>query len=102
MTTPSETDPAEALRLVAIVEMAPEHAEAGQRYEDAVLDLLDQHHGSIEWRMRGTDGKTEIHLISFQSRAGYESFLVDPNRLAYRAELGDTAPTTRVVEVHEV
>jgi hypothetical protein len=42
-----------------------------------------------------------VHLIRFRSRAGYESFMVDTDRLAYRAELGDAAPSTRVVEVRE-
>ena len=35
------TTSGEALLLVAVVEMAPGHAEAGRRYEDAVLALLD-------------------------------------------------------------
>lgn len=87
--------------LVAIVEMAPEHAEAGERYEDAVLALLARHGGSVERRLHGTDSPTEVHLIRFQSRAGYESFVVDPDRLDHRDRLGDAAPTTRVIEVRE-
>jgi hypothetical protein len=85
--------------LVAIVDMAPGEAEAGQQYEDAVLALLDRHGGSIEQRLRGTDSAAEVHLIRFGSRAGYESFLVDPERLDHRAKLGAAAPTTRVIEV---
>ena len=88
--------------LVAIVEMAPGQAAAGQRYEDAVLGLLDRHGGSVERRLRGTDSATEVHLIRFRSRGGYESFMVDPDRLAYRDSLGDAAPDTRVLEVREL
>ena len=91
----------ESLFLVAIVEMAPGHAEAGARYEDAVLELLDRHGGSLERRMRGTDSTTEVQLIRFGSRTGYESFMVDPDRLAHRERIGDAAPTTRVIEVRE-
>jgi hypothetical protein len=43
-----------------------------------------------------------VHVIRFDARAGYESFLVDPERAALRAALGEAAPTTRVIEVHEV
>ena len=93
--------PNDELLLVAIVEMAPGHAEAGARYEDAVLELLDRHGGSLERRMRGTDSTTEVQLIRFRSRAGYESFMVDPDRLGHRERVGDAAPTTRVIEVRE-
>lgn len=98
---PSE-NPAGELLLVAIVEMAPENVRAGQRYEDAVLGLLDRHGGSVERRMRSTDSPTEVHLIRFRSRTGYESFMVDPDRLDYRHRLGKAAPNTRVLEVHDM
>jgi hypothetical protein len=96
---PRENSPSEALLLVAVVDMAPGRAEAGQRYEDAVLALLERHGGSVEQRLRSTDETTEVHVIRFQARAGYESFMLDPERLDQRARLGDAAPTTRVVQV---
>ena len=98
---PSE-NPSGELLLVAIVEMAPGYAAAGERYEDAVLGLLDRHGGSIERRMRNTDSPDEVHVIRFRSRAGYESFMVDPDRLDYRDRIGDAAPKTRVLEVRDV
>ena len=88
--------------LVAVVEMAPGHTEAGQRYENAVLDLLGRHGGAVERRMRGTDSPTEVHVIRFRSRAGYASFLADPERLDHRTRLGDAAPATRVIEVGDL
>jgi hypothetical protein len=90
------------LLLVAIVEMSSGQEIAGQEYEDAVLALLDRHGGRVERRMRSRDSASEVHIIRFQSRAGYESFMVDPDRLAYRAKIGDAAPTTRVLEVHDL
>lgn len=99
--TTGETDPNEEVLLVAIVEMAPGHADEGAAYEDAVLGLLARHGGSVERRMRRTDSADEVHVIRFGSRAGYESFLVDPDRLDYRAKLGDAAPTTEVLEVRD-
>lgn len=92
----------EGLLLVAVVEMVPGHTSTGQEYEDAVLALLDRHGGSVERRLRGTDPATEVHVIRFRSRAGYESFLVDPDRLAYRDRIGAAAPTTRVIEVRDL
>lgn len=102
MMTPSGNDLSGELLLVAIVEMAPGSAMAGQRYEDTVLGLLDRHGGSVERRMRSMDSATEVHIIRFRSRAGYESFMVDPDRLDYRDRIGDAAPTTRVLEVREL
>ena len=102
VTMPSETELSGELLLVAIVEMSPGQAAAGQRYEDTVSGLLGRHGGSVERRMRGTDSATEVQLIRFRSRAGYESFMVDPHRLGYRDGIGDAAPTTRVIEVRDL
>jgi hypothetical protein len=90
------------LTLVAIVEYADRAEAAGQRYEDAVLALLDRHGGRLERRLRGTDGRSEVHVITFAARTGYESFLVDPERAALRAGLGDTAPNLRAIEAYDV
>lgn len=88
--------------LVAIVEMAAGQEAAGQQYEDAVLTLLDRHDGAIERRVRSSDSATEVHVIRFGSRAGYESFMVDPERVSLREQAGEAAPTTRVLEVRDV
>ncbi|MEU1842206.1 hypothetical protein GA0070622_6066 [Micromonospora sediminicola] len=87
--------------LVALVDLSAD-APAGRRYEDAVLALLDRHGGRLERRLRTGDGQTEVHVIRFTARAGLDAFLADPERAALRAELGDAAPTTRVLEVHDV
>jgi hypothetical protein len=102
MTTSSENSQTGELLLVAVVEMAPGNAAAGQKYEDSVLGLLGRHGGLVERRMRGMDSATEVQIIRFRSRAGYESFMVDPDRLGYRDKLGNAAPTTRVLEVYDV
>ncbi|KKJ95527.1 hypothetical protein LQ51_26700 [Micromonospora sp. HK10] len=94
-------EPAGVLRLVALVDLGAD-AEAGRRYEDAVLALLGRHGGRLERRLRTGDGGTEVHVIRFAARAGYDGFLVDPERVALRAELGDAAPRTQVLEVRDV
>lgn len=88
--------------LVALVEMAADAAEAGQRYEDEVLALLPRHGGTLERRLREPATGNEVHVIRFAGRAGYESFMVDPDRLALRARYAGTAPSARVLEVAEV
>ena len=90
------------LRIVALVEMAAGHAEAGGRYEDEVLALLGRYGGTVERRLRTADGSSEVQILAFESRAGYEAVLTDPQRSALRAALGDAAPTTRVLEVSDV
>lgn len=95
-------EPGEEVLLVAIVEMAPGHAGAGQQYEDAVLGWLGRHGGSVERRLRTADGGTEVQVLRFATRAGLEAAVRDPDRLAYRERLGDAVPTTRVLEVGDV
>lgn len=102
MTTQAESEPDAGLLLVAIVQMAAGNAGAGREYEDFVLARLGQHGGRLERRTRTADGGTEVHLIRFSSRTGYESFLADPDRTAYREQLGDAAPATKVLEVRDV
>ncbi|MET7750538.1 GNAT family N-acetyltransferase [Micromonospora sp. NPDC005367] len=93
-------DPAGTVRLAVLVELPD--VEAGQRYEDAVLALLGRHGGRLERRLRTDDGRTEVHVIRFATPEGQESFLADPERVALRAALGDAAPVSQVLPVHDV
>ena len=94
-----EAGGADSLLLVAIVDMSPTDPGRGRQYEDAVLALLPRHGGSLERRLHSTDAHSEVHLIRFASRAGYEAFMADPDRLSLRATLAEAAPATRVIEV---
>lgn len=102
MTTSTANNPDGQVLLAAIVEMAAGAAETGQRYEDYVLGLLGRHGGTLERRTRTDDATMEVHLIRFGNRAGYDSFLADPDRQAYRQRIGNHAPQTRVIEVRDV
>ena len=90
-----------SLLLVAIVDMSPGDPARGKEYENAVLGLLPRHGGALEQRLHSTDAHSEVHLIRFESRAGYDAFLNDPDRLSLRADFAGAAPTTRVIEVAE-
>ncbi len=85
--------------LVAVViEVPREHVERFQRYEDRVLPLLASHGGRLERRVRTADSTAEVHLLSFDSEAGYRAYLSDPERVRSRMLLGDRGITQRVLE----
>lgn len=96
------TPAAPRLRIAVVVDMPEEDREAGQRYEDLALPLLARHGGRLEQRLRTEDSSTEVHLLSFASREGYDAFLADPQRAEYREQLGEVRLSSRVLEVHEV
>ena len=77
-------------------------ASAFQAYEAAVLPLLPRHGGRLERRLRSHDGLAEVHVVSFQSRAGYESYIRDPERLAYHGLLASVDVRQRLLEVADV
>jgi ribosomal protein S18 acetylase RimI-like enzyme len=85
------------LTLAAIVDASAEDAAAVNAYEDAVLALLDRHGGRLERRIRTDDRRTEVQIISFADRGGFDAFLADPERTVLRAEIGPAAPEARVV-----
>ncbi|GID26600.1 hypothetical protein [Paractinoplanes brasiliensis] len=92
---------ADGLLLVAVVDMSPGDPARGKQYEDAVLALLPRHGGTLQQRLHSTDARSEVHVIRFESRAGYNTFMSDPDRLSLRASFAEAAPTTRVIEVAE-
>lgn len=75
-------EPPPGLTLALVVDLGAEAVEAFDAYENRVLPLLARHGGALERRLRTADGRTEIHLLSFASRAGYEAYLADPDRAA--------------------
>ncbi|AVT40715.1 N-acetyltransferase [Plantactinospora sp. BB1] len=97
------SEPRSRIRLVAVLDVPEEHLAAFARYEERVLALLAGHGGRLEQRLRTGDGRTEVHLLSFTGRDGYDSYLADPRRAAYRAEeLPGVELAARVLEVSEV
>jgi uncharacterized protein (DUF1330 family) len=73
------------VQLCVLLWVRPGATEALIAYEDKVLALLGEHGGRIRQRARtgGADGApTEIQLIEFASRAGYDGFMADERRTA--------------------
>ena len=58
-------------------------------FEDHVLPLLNRHGGKLVQRWRNTQGVVihsegappfELHLVSFESEAGFQAYVNDPER----------------------
>ena len=67
-----------------------------------MLPLLPRHGGRLERRLRSRDGLSEVHVVSFDSRAGYEAYLADPERAAHRSLLDGADVDQRLLDVIEV
>ena len=78
-------------------------AEAGfQAYESAVLPLLQRHGGRLERRLRTNDALTEVHIVSFESQEGFQSYLADQERQSHKGLLDGLDVTQRVLVVDDV
>lgn len=85
-----------------IADMQPDAALAFRDYEDQVLPLMSRHRGRLERRLRSPEGTSEVHVVSFESRAHYDLYISDPERLAHRHRLAGVAVEQRVLEVVDV
>jgi hypothetical protein len=90
------------ITLVLIVDVPPGAVAAFLEYEDRVLPLLARHGGLLERRLRGGDGLTEVHVVSFPSQAAYDDYVGDPERLAHRMLLDGVPLQQRLLEVVDV
>ncbi len=88
---------------IAMVADIPGGAEAGfQAYESAVLPLLERHGGLLERRLRTGDALTEVHIVSFESQEGFQSYLADEERQSHRGLLEGLDVAQRVLLVEDV
>lgn len=94
-------DPAR-FTVVLVAELGTAAAEPFDAYERQVLPLLGRHGGRLERRLRTADGRTEVHLLSFPSRTGFDAYRADPAREALRPLLAGLDLSQRVLEVHDV
>ncbi len=91
-----------AVTFVAAIDVPERGREAYLSYERAVLRLLERHGGRLERRLNTSGGLTEVHIVSFGSNAGYQSYLGDPERNAARRLLGDVELRQRLLPVVDV
>jgi uncharacterized protein (DUF1330 family) len=90
------------LLLVQIVRVPTEGIVTFQRYEASVLPLLPKHGGRFERRLRGDDGRIEVHVVSFPSYEELEAYRSDPERQRLLPLLEESGAETELIEVTEV
>jgi enamine deaminase RidA (YjgF/YER057c/UK114 family) len=101
ITGPVITEPVAAprLQLALVVDLPADAVAPFAAYERRVLPLLARHGGRLDRRLRTADGRTEIHLLSFADRAGYDAYAADPDRAAAAPLLDGLDVRRRVLEV---
>jgi enamine deaminase RidA (YjgF/YER057c/UK114 family) len=87
------------LTLALIVDLEPDAVAPFAAYERRVLPLLARHGGRLDRRLHTADGATEVHLLSFADRAGYDAYLADPDRAAAGRLLDGLDVGRRLLEV---
>ena len=90
------------LTFVMVADIPPGAEPAFQRYESLVLPLLGGHGGRLERRLRTDDSLNEVHIVSFESQDGYESYVADEERQSHRAVLAGADIVQRLLQVHDV
>lgn len=90
------------LTLVLVADLPADVVATFRRYEDAVLPLLARHGGRLERRLRTGDGRTEVHVVSFDDQAGLDACLADPERVAHRVLLDGVELEQRLLRVTDV
>ncbi len=90
------------LTLAMIADVSPEAVTSFRTYEREVLALLPRHGGRLQRRLRSDDGLSEMHLVSFESRDGYENYLTDPERQGHRPLIDGKGVKQRLLEVTDV
>ncbi|HLB22845.1 MAG TPA: hypothetical protein VJP07_02005 [Dehalococcoidia bacterium] len=91
-----------SLTLVQIVRIPAEGIEAFQRFESRVLPLMPKYGGVLERRLRGDDGRTEVHVISFPSREALQRYMDDPERTQYVSLKDQSGAVSELIEMTDV
>jgi enamine deaminase RidA (YjgF/YER057c/UK114 family) len=94
--------PQAPITLVLVVDLAADAVEPFEAYERRVLPLLERHGGRLDRRLRTADGHTEIHVLSFADRSGYDAYVAEPDRAAARRVLDGLDIDRRLLEVTDV
>lgn len=90
------------LTFVMVADLPTDAVAAFQRFESLVLPLLARHGGRLERRLRTADALNEIHVVSFDSQSGYESYMADEERQSHKSLLDGLEVMQRLFEVQDV
>lgn len=101
--TPRAEETANAGCVVVLVARIPEGGvELFNRYEDAVLPLLQAHGGLLQRRLRSADARAEVHLVWFPSASALDAFRADPARAAAQPWLVESGTESEVLQLEDV
>jgi hypothetical protein len=95
-------DRPEGVLLVQTIRVPLEGVDAFRRFEAAVLPLLPEHEARLERRLRTSDGRVEIHIVSFPSREALDRYRTDPRRQEHLHLLHESQAAVDLVEVTDV
>jgi hypothetical protein len=95
-------EPQAGLTLVLMARIPAEGVEGFQAYESRVLPLLAEHGGRLQRRLRGEDGRFELHLVWFPSAAHLESYRADPRRGEHAPLVEASRAKLELIEVADV
>ena len=90
------------LTFVLIARVPPDGVADFQAYEAAVLPLLSEHGGSLERRLRNSDGTIEVHIVSFESDQNFQDYRNDPRRTALSHLFEASAARNELLAVTDV
>lgn len=88
--------------LVQIVRIPDEGIEAFRLFESRVLPLVPQYGRTLERRLRTSDGRTEVHTVSFPSHEALAAYLADPGRQNDLHLLHESGAKPELLEVTDV
>ena len=91
-----------SLTVVMVADIPSGGEQRFQAYEAAVLPLLPRHGGRLERRFRTGDALTEVHVVTFASQEGFESYLADEERQSHRGLLDGLDVVQRLLLVDDV
>jgi hypothetical protein len=87
---------------VQTVRLPAEGVDAFRRFETAVLPLLPEYDGRLERRLQTSDGRFEIHIVSFPSREALDNYRADPRRQEHLHLLRKSQAVLDLQEVADV
>ena len=90
------------LTFVMVADLPAGAESSFQEYESLVLPLLGRHGGRLERRLRTDDALVEVHIVSFTSKDGYESYIADHERQCHRSVLDGSGVAQRLLQVQDV
>jgi hypothetical protein len=90
------------LTSVLIARVPPDGIASYQAYEAAVLPLLSEFGGSLERRLRNSDGTIEVHIVSFDSDQNRQRFRSDPRRASFAHLFEASAASNEVFAMTDV